>query len=254
MDGNARGLELFLASIMTVADPIVKEDLGNPENQGKIGKALGNLLFDRGGQTHVANLKPLSAKERVVVNLVQCFREVHTTYNRLRHPEVFVRQYPSYKSFKTRGITRAEYLAYHIEKFLEEQYILAERLRRFQAEVSKLALKDRHAISALRKAGQLRNLLSEHCAGSRRTHVHHQRYTDPDLDRLAALELFSTSPRLDTTLMTYTRRLVYPKIRSRWAKRMKRENDAVKQLLDAYFNIMHALVFKENGGLRPEIC
>lgn len=239
------GYDKFLKSLIQLAKKRISPNLINYK---ELGTAMMNHLFDLEGQKSVS--RKLSKEDEVFSKLFYGFTEMMNSYENLLDCEMYVRQYPNYSSFKTRNITRTKYLRYHIEKYLEEMYLLKERVIAYAKIIRKYYKSDKNIIS---KIDEVNKLIFESLKGitkTRNCHTHITRYTDYDLDRLNSLELLCRGKDAIPIFVKYTQKIIYPQIRNKWAKKIKKNNEETKKLLDKYFEFLYELVFNVDGSLK----
>jgi hypothetical protein len=71
-----------------------------------------------------------SANERYWLDWFEEFTEIDSSMNRLDQALAYLSQYPGTGIFRFHRLSEANWLRYHIEAYLQETYILFERLRR----------------------------------------------------------------------------------------------------------------------------
>src|SRR5437588_12633783 len=80
-----------------------------------------------------------SANERYWGNWLKEFHEIDTSIERLHQALVYLTHYPGGRVFPFQRLSEAEWMRYHIEVYLQEMYIIDQRLSRFLRKVEKIA-------------------------------------------------------------------------------------------------------------------
>ena len=75
-----------------------------------------DIIWGTGANKKTTNVKNPCEEERIFHDLFTRFNEIYHSYNNLLDCAVYVRQYPNYKSYVKRGITKTKYLRYHIRE------------------------------------------------------------------------------------------------------------------------------------------
>jgi hypothetical protein len=206
------------------------------------GVALWNKLLDTGGPATVKQ-KPTSS-ERFLGELLTSFNEIACSYETLQDIEIYISSFP----FNRSRTTPLRFLRFLIGAYLNEMYILRERLLTHLKRLKKLYSKD----TRLRKILLLVNRIDkvvlkqfEDISLLRGSHVHILRYSDKDIERLGILELLSAGFSHPTFSDLF--RFDYRATRSKWKKTIKSNNAKVKKLFDLYFEGIQPIVFDNTG-------
>ena len=220
--------------------------LDNDDAESQEFKAvLCNRLSGKPGPTQVQRKQ--TSDDKRLARLSHGWEEISECRERLGHSEVYVRQYPTYRSFKTKRITKVTDLRYHIEKYFEEMYILKERLKSYIKVVESLRPNDQSANRVLNSLKTVaRQTLYPITRTIRGSHVHNSRYRDSGIDRLVTLGVVISELHLNSKLDKASRvyfKSVYSRERNEWARRIQANNKEVDRLLDAYFDALYPLVF-----------
>ena len=143
------------------------------------------------------------------------------------------------------------------ENYLNEVYILKERLNKYLKKIRESYLEDRRYVS-IRKAcdqlittveGSLKNLIT-----IRGSHTHVVRYLDRDIKRLVSLFLYKEyldelQKYLPDDFIIPNFKNEYRKLRSERKKIFKDNNEQIKIMLNYYFKIMLKIVFTNDGEI-----
>lgn len=94
-----------------------------------------------------------SANERYWLDWFEEFTEIDSSVNRLDQALVYLSHYPRSRTFRFHRLSEANWLRYHIEAYLQETYILFQRLSRFLRKVQKVAIdaRDKGGVSSVKK-------------------------------------------------------------------------------------------------------
>lgn len=192
------------------------------------------------------------------------------TYRTLSHNATEIREALDAATLATRflqlrkpaalsDVSDDQYLRYHVAAFLEEIYILQERLETFCARVSRLYSKSnggdrigkslaahtKSAISALKSA-----------TGARHGHVHTARLTDEgfeDLKVLAAAAQFDRGSIAGAEVhFLAAAKSKYREEKRRWTKMLIEAEVQCRKLVDDYFDDVCALIAPEGKLMLPD--
>lgn len=150
---------------------------------------------------------------------------------------------PKVKSSGQVKITYQKYIIYHIENYLQEIYILQERMKRFLKFLSKKFRKKGQIqiSSTLDRCLELFKEAVNNIVKIRGGHVHDRRYNDenlsalwlfdyvkenhPDLERAYCLSLFITT--------------------NEWLQRIERDNESLISIIDEIFKVVNKYVIEQ---------
>lgn len=235
------GYEKYKSALIEAVKPVI---LDRPEEeQEAVGEALRNTLFDLDGPRYTSS--KFTQTERLIGELFFDFTEITKSYLNLRDIEIYVRRFP----YGDTDISRARYLTYHVENYLNEVYILKERLTAHLTIIERRYKKSQKIQEIKTKIDPLKKLILLSLDGiltTRGTHVHRVRYSDKDIDRLETFELIDNT---EDRFLSGFHDMEYRKIRKKWVERIKSNNDATKKLLDTYCSNLHSILFDERGEL-----
>src|SRR3989304_4480875 len=112
----------FLKSLVDSVQGTAKQILSDPEFK----KVYSNYFTGSDGPKVIKRHK--SQHELFVRKIFYGFTEIQNCLDRIKQTAIFLKNYDACKKITTKGITKSAYLIYHIEKYLEEMYVLKERL------------------------------------------------------------------------------------------------------------------------------
>jgi len=206
-----------------------------------------NELFDLEGKRVVD--RNLSQREIFFREVFYRFIEIHTSYIVLKDIEVYIGRFPYSKD----NISKVRNLHYNISNYMNEMYILKERLSSYLTKIGRLYKKDRRHQKILKSTRLIFKMVSNRLSGITKTrdvHVHQLRYTDKDLKRLNTLELLLQTGSLDFfEQFPDFYEFEYRNIRRKWKKIVKQNNEALRELFNIYFATLLKILFDKNGNL-----
>lgn len=166
------------------------------------------------------------------------YTEISTSYETLLLIEKFIKINPP--DFE--GINYSNYLNYHIHNYLQEMYILKERLnsyatiiqRRYSKVIDKEFLKS--IMSSLFEIikHSLHGITGEGKSGVRNIHVHLERFSDEEMKWLSGttfLAEFHDEFKIESDK-------AYENAKNKWHCLIQNNNAEVLKLLDTYFNAL----------------
>lgn len=176
------------------------------------------------------------------------FSEIHNSYYSLLDIQVYIGRFPYAKA----RVSKTRYLAYHMENYFNEVYILKERLNAYCIAVDRLYKNDQTLkdLKTVMKAlsGYVQKSLSG-ITDVRSRHVHRNRLTDENLDRLSTLELINHGPEKIPVMKTLYESL-YRDTRTKYGLTIKQNNEEIRKILDVYFDVIYKVVTNENKQIR----
>jgi hypothetical protein len=169
----------------------------------------------------------------------------------LEHISVYIRYFP----YKKQGISPLSYLHYHIGNYLNELYILKNRLISYLNILKKAYAKTERNKNVTEIMRPLLSAVSDTFdprTNVRAHHIHEYRISNQDLDRLGTLYLLSKG---NDQLHKIMRQLFfddYRKVRKEWSDTMQKEIGEIKKLLDSYFSTLTNAIFQDKSLVIPE--
>ncbi len=219
------------------------------KSKRELGKAVLNTIFDTGGATKISK-RPTKKSLFVANKIFRPMSEIMKTIEAIENVSIYIRTFP-YKKYQ---ISSLSYLQYHVENYLNEIYILKNRLISYLNILEKTYSKTELNKEIARTIKPLYPGISTAFRGYvdiRGGHVHELRYSDKDFDKLSTLELFA---RLEDKLGNISRHLYrteYHKVRKKWTVKIKTDLKAINQFLDYYFEQLASLLFKSEALFIP---
>lgn len=231
----------YMFAMLSFMKPLL--DLRKSERATEYREAFGNILFDRDGSTVVS--EPSTSTDQYYAILWSGFIEISETFDVLRDIPEYMRRFP----VKTLGLSKLRFLRYHITNYFNEVYILEQRLKAYQTRIYRACKKDPRLINMEDDRKQLELMLSgfEGIRKTRGLHVHRERFTDKQLERLGLLELLASHGEPGVSAMLYKHAI--RDSRKKWLKILYENNAAMEQTMDVYFSILYSTVFDKKGQI-----
>lgn len=213
----------------------------------ELGETLWNELFNLKGKRTID--RELSEKEVFFRKVFYGYAEIYDSYRSLNDFDVYIGRFP----YTNTGISKVGCLHYHIVNYMNEAYVLSRRLSAYLTKIGRLYRQDTRHQKILKSTKPIFKILSNTLRGiikTRGSHVHKSRYKDDDLERLSLLELLVRKDDVDfiEELPDYYE-LEYKKIRRKWKKIVKQNNETMRELLNIYFGVLLKILFDKNGTL-----
>lgn len=175
------------------------------------------------------------------------FSEISRSYEALKLAEILISVAPP----RSKKINRDEYIKYHINAYLQEVYILKERLNSYLTKLKRVYKKTKQKEKFEEETALLFDLVKKTLGGvvdTRGDHVHEYRYNDDELIMLSSLTLISNH---DDEFLTFAS-LSYQKVKRIWSTRIKENNITTKKLLDMYFERLYEAVTVDGKIVVPK--
>jgi len=184
------------------------------------------------------------------------FNEIYISFERLKDLEVYISRFPNTKTL----ISKISYLRFLIENYLNETYLLKERLNIYLKKIEKSYIEDKRYVSIRKTCDQLINIVEgylKNITTVRGSHTHIVRYSDRDFKRLESLFLYEEYLKeylyeLQKYLPDYTIpnfNTEYRKLRGKWKKIFEDRNKQIKIMLNYCFEKILKIVFINDGEI-----
>jgi len=181
------------------------------------------------------------------------FKEISDSYYCLIDIETYISRFP----YGDTMISKTRHLAYHMENYINEVYILKERLTSYFNIIGRLYRKDKKHPNILKITKSLFSFVNNSLKGiidTRGSHVYKARFNDEDIDKLSTQELLAVHGGEELQLIGNIFKMDYRAKRKKYKVIIKRNNTSIKQMLDACFEILFEIVMDKNGHLKyPKI-
>lgn len=234
--------------ILGVAQRMIEPILEN--NKKELGKSLMDSILG-------ANISPsvnpkISPKEYFIANkLFRPLSEIINTIEAIENIAIYARSFP----YKRQGISQAIYLKYHIENYLNELYLLKNRLISYVKLIDKSYKRSKRYEQVAKSILPLHSLVTdilERYIKVRGAHVHQYRYSDEDFNRLSTLELLSRGEEDFSKIMQNLYNDAYRETRKIWVEKIKTDIVGIHNLLEYYFKGLLTAISKDGELIFPE--
>jgi hypothetical protein len=245
-----KGREKFQRAYMRVGAKDFERWLKSKENSDRLNEEIHKHLFDLGPATPPRGQGKRTGREEFFFKLSWAFREIVASADTLKDVQFYIGRFP----YRKAPISRHRYLQFHVEVFLNEIYILEIRLLNCLAMLGRQYRTDPRLPTIQNLCIQLRELVTialKKLVGWRGSHVHQYRHCDAHIDRLESIHLYSLHPhrQIRRALQAYYQK-EYSKTRRTLREWITSANKSVAQLLDIFFDGVHAITFNKNGTIR----
>ena len=232
----------------TYIDIIFKEtnkdiDWSDKGKMDELGKVIYNYIFEINGPKKISK-KP-SDKSIFLWNvLFRPLGEIIESFETIKNISLFINSFP----YKTSKISKVKFLQYHIANYLNELYILQNRLKLYLTKIQRGYRKsNNHTIikTMCKPLSENVNSIFKVKFDARGIHVHEKRYSDRELDRISSLELLTlgsdnNKERSDFIQLYFITE--YKKVRRKWTIRLKKDIKYLESILETYFEVLLTLI------------
>lgn len=146
---------------------------------------------------------------------------------------------------RSKVIKHDEYIKFLVGAYLQEMYILEQRLSTYATRMSRLYKNpqiDRNFKQLIEKS--LEGIVS-----IRGKHVHAKRYSDDELDMLSTLTLIS---QFDSTYTEHVQDQ-YKLTKLEWGKKIKTNNSETRKIVNYYFDILYPIMTTNDQIALPRV-
>lgn len=247
LEGNFKE---YFESVMAEMESAASPEDGCEETRKELAEALNNTVWGLDG-TRIISKRPDDKSVFIFSKLFKPLSELVTNMEALENISVYSASFP----YSRQNISRLDYLKYHIENYLNELYILKNRL------IAYLTTLER----AYRKSGNIdqikcafeplyKNVSSsfEGYVNIRGAHVHQNRYTDEEIDRLSTLSVLTLSK--DENFRSVIKPLFiteYKKVRKKWVGKMQSDIHTLHKILSEYFRVVSSVLVNNGKIIYP---
>jgi hypothetical protein len=168
----------------------------------------------------------------------------------IKDAEIYVQIFPYSKT----NISKTKHIRRNIEKYLEEFYILKERLVKFVEDIKDMHndnLDDNMLICLMGAKFAAKETLKQITGygKTRGAYVHVKRYAPKDIEQLVHMEEFVRLMKDDehvSGLIKSQHDLKYNKVRREWAERVNNGYSVIIKTIDQYFSLLRVVVFEDD--------
>jgi hypothetical protein len=237
---SLHGLEKFSSSVAKTTQPMLEKTLSDT-NREKTLEVIGNILSDTPGDRYIGLIP--TAQENFWRKILSGYAEIDSAFEVLRDIPLYLSRFP----LKHLQISKTRYIKYHIGNYLNEVYILRERLRSYQKTITRMYKADSRLSDMAMYVEKLEVLVSgfDDVVTLRGKHVHQERYDDEDFERLG---LYETLGDIVNPVLSEIYPLALREYRKKWLKTMSGNNNRIQEILDSYFEILYGIIFDKNGN------
>jgi hypothetical protein len=238
-DKKLHGREKFRASVTEEMKPILEKmatDIAALE-------VMKNVIFDEPGARYMGKTFP--PREKSLHKVLSGFNEIDASFEVLNDVPIYMKRFPPSNS----AASKVRFLKYHVGSYLNENYILRERLVAYEKVITRMYKNDRRLGEMRKQVEGLEALVSslDGIVVIRGKHVHQKRYHDDDFERLDFFESMATEDDPLLSLMGQFYPLALRDYRKKWLKTILDNNEQIRKILDAYFETLYDVVFDKNG-------
>jgi hypothetical protein len=181
--------------------------------------------------------------------LIYHLAEIQTTLDTMRDIEFYMGRFP----YSEAKVARHRHLMFHVQAFLNELYILQQRLLRLLAFIERQHRKDARLDHIKDVCAVMENFVTHSMkkgVAIRGRHVHEWRLSDNDHDRLIGMSLYMMTPSgsVQKAFKAYYDS-EYKRIRRSRREWVASGIGVSQELVDGYFDELFKLVFDGNGRL-----
>jgi len=170
------------------------------------------------------------------------YTEISTSYETLLLIEKFITLYPP----NLDGINYSNYLNYHIHNYLQEMYIIKERLNSYATIIQRRYSKatDKEFLKPIMNSlfeivkHTLHGITGEGKTGVRNIHVHHERFTDEEMNWLSSttfLSQFHEEFKIES-------QKAYESAKNKWHNLIQTNNAELLKLFEIYFDALFNII------------
>lgn len=239
----ANGFEDFRGAVLRAAQPIVDEIQTDKDYL----EIFENAFFDRSGTRHFN--RTLSQQDQVFNKIWRGYVEIERSFEALNDFATYITVMPPKKA----PVSKSRFLRYQIGNYLNEVYILKERLETYYKVVIRIYRNAPRLLAIKRRIEGVSKLLSftfDEVVAIRGNHVHKARYNDIDLDRLDLLELILQNKKTSSVRALYSSAI--RETQKKWIELSVNYNKKIAGFLDVYFGVLHQIIFDDqNEWLSP---
>ncbi len=219
--------------------------LSRSHQQSENGKhsTLGKFLM---GQTDELVGSPVPESDKFVVDLSLRFSEILRSAQVLNDIVVYLKRFPP-------GISRSRFLNYHVRSYLQEMYILRERLNALLKKYERWNSPIVPNSNTFLTLSDCRNIIAkafDRIVDLRGEDVHRRQFSDPELERLEGWEGLvegGVDPGKEWMTKAYEDQI--KAARERWISQIETNNATIAQVLDIVFDSLSGVTFAANEGV-----
>ncbi len=242
---TSKYFEMIFSVTQGIMEPMLEKD--NEESQRVM---MNSILGLKGPKSVNRNISPI---EYFIANkLFRPMSEILSSLEAIENMAIYARSFP----YKRQGVSRATYLKYHVENYLNELYLLKNRLIAYLKLIERSYKRSdisEHVTATIYPLNKVVSKVLKDYIEVRGAHVHQHRYSDDDFDRLSTLELLSRGGGKDKfgTIMTHLSDNAYSEIRKKWVKKINADLKGIHSLLELFFENLFLAISKDGALIFP---
>jgi hypothetical protein len=192
-------------------------------------------------------------KSKYLSILYYGFTEIDRTYSNLQDIEGYIKRFP----YKNSQINPINYLHYHIGNYLNEIYILENRLIDYPKKIIRFNRNSPNFMANKISIIDFEKVIKSSFANIvqiRGRHVHRYHFLDDDLERIQILSSLPSEDMKEISNMDEFNKVIQQyqvlylrEIQGKWHKKIIADNIVIKKFLDTYFDFLNLLVFDKNN-------
>jgi hypothetical protein len=191
-----------------------------------------------------------SASERYWLRWFQEGAEIDSSRRRLDQALAYLSHGPKSRALHFHGLSEADWVRYHVEVYLQETYILFERLKHLLRGVQKVATRglDKEGLGSVKR---LRRVLDDTLSAfvkARGSHVHERRFQDEGLKNLDTLVLLTGAGKMRK--LRTLRKAQHIAVLRKWQKQLLANNRVILALCTTIFQGSTAILARHEPS-RP---
>ena len=234
-------MEQFKKAIFAALRLALRKAQEQDANRGQ--STLGKFLM---GQTDELTAPPVAASDQFVVELALRFSEILRSVQVLSDIVQYLKRFPP-------GSSRSRYLNYHVRSYLQEMYILRERLNALLTKYERWNAPIAQNVemgNTLRNSRDLIKDMFDPIVAVRDNDVHHRQFSDPELDRLEGWEGLiegGVDPGKEWMQQGYENQITAA--REKWIAQIETNNSRTSRVIDAILDVLFEITFGSDGQL-----
>lgn len=178
--------------------------------------------------------------------LLRGFTHINDAIRNLRLCRDFVKA----RAPKRAGLDPTQYLNYHVSFYLQENYVLKERLERYAKQVARIKRRrgDEEAEERFKRLDAFVHSSFKGLAGLRGQHVHVAPFVDEKIDQASMAHALSN---FDAGTFKPHARALYTDARKFWVKTMTNNMGSLAKLMDWYCDFLYREITTGNNEFIP---
>lgn len=207
-------------------------------------KSIKAQLLD---EKYTYSVKPPARRDDIfLLKLGVDFLEIHNSLEYLKDFEIYISIFP----YKKKGVAPLRYITHTIGNYLNEIYMLRERLRAFLNFLERRYKKNSIHKTLKSEIDRLQTLISESLEviiSLRGNHVHEKRYGDKDLEKLGLLSVLVEEKNIHPFPRMYE--IEFKTIKKKWKKTIIENNTEIEMLLDFCFGRLGKIILDDKNKI-----